>query len=167
MNSLKFIALNDLKTYGHWKSATLGALLQFRSHNSSEDAVGMRCEINIRGSLSQPCVLVLTGLERGKLLEPGALRDPAIDVTHLVEVRVNEMSLVPLSKELAELDGLVCEHKAGSGYFFARGRLKSMTRGYVWLRDPDGKTAVGTVETDVPPDLMVIGMIDAGDISRS
>jgi hypothetical protein len=164
MAAVTSISLGNLKTYGQWKSAPLGALLQARDAHTSAPLLGMRCAMKMgQGRAETQCVLVLEGEKRGELLEQGAIRDAVLDVSDLIEIRVGELSPIPFSNDPhASMLGIICEFEAGSGVLFARAKNRGQIRGWVLLADPTGKDSAGTVETEAiaTDNLLVIGLIE-------
>jgi hypothetical protein len=133
----------------------------------SEGAVilGMRCELKLSG-VPLACFLVLDGPNRGLLLETGGVRGPALDVSSLLEVRVGELTMVPFTQDFFHVYGIVCEHRAGSGHFLVRAKMRSNARAFVWLRDPSGNEPTGTVITDAVPDLLMVGVTELGELPK-
>ncbi len=161
------ISLANLKTYGHWKSAPLGALLQARDANTLAALVVMRCAMKMgQGRPQTQCVLVLEGEKRGELMEEGAIWNAVLDISGLIEVRVGELSPMPFSNDPhAAMIGIVCEFEAGSGVLFARAKNRGQIRGWVLLADPTGKDSIGTVKTEAIAieNLLVIGLIETAE----
>ena len=161
------ISLGNLKSYGHWKSAPLGMLLQARDARTLAALVCMRCAMNMgQGRPQTQCVLVLEGEKRGELMEQGAIRDAVLGVSDLIEIRIGELSPMPFSNEPhAAMLGIVCEFEAGSGVLFVRARSRGQIRGWVLLADPTGKNLIGTVETEpiAIDNLLVIGLIETAE----
>jgi hypothetical protein len=164
MANVTSISLSNLKTYGNWKRAPLSALLQARATSDGTALVGLRCEIGVSGAAPRPCLLVLDGERRGELLQENEISALVLDVSSLLEVRVVDFSLLPMSKDYFDSIGLVCEHNAGSGHFLVRAKLGSH-RIFVWLSDPSGGSPMGTAITDAPPDLFVIGLTETFEIA--
>lgn len=163
MNAITSVPLDKLKIYGNWKQASVGTLLQARAVGTNATIVGLRCQMKV-GAVPQSCFLVLDGADRGTLIEEGVLRDPALDVSDLLEIRVGELSPIAFSPEAhAGLFGLVCEHQAGSGHFLVRAKTRGAQRVFVSLSDPSGKEPVGTVITENVPDLLVVGLIEVSE----
>ncbi len=161
------ITLAKLKTYGHWKRAPLGAVLQARDAHTLAAVVCMRCAIKMgQGRPQTPCVLVLEGEKHGELMEEGAIRDAVLDVSDLIEIRVGELSPMPFSNDPhAQMLGIVCEYEAGSGVLLVRAKNRGQIRGWVLLADPTGKDPIGTVETEAIAieNLLVIGLTETAE----
>jgi hypothetical protein len=167
MAPITSISLANLKTYEHWKSAPLGALLQARDTNTLAAIVGMRCAMKMGpGQPQTQCVLVLEGEKRGELMEDGAIRGSVLDISDLIEIRVGELSPVPFSNDPhAQMLGIVCEFEPGSGVFLIRAKNRGKIRGWVLLADPTGRDPIGTVETGAVAldKLLVIGQVETGE----
>jgi hypothetical protein len=165
MQRVKSVPLTNLKVFGDWTKAPLGALLQ--AHDTSDGAaiIGMRCELKLSG-VPLACFLVLEGANRGLLLEAGRVRAAALDVSSIREVRVGDLTLVPFTQNFFDLYGIVCEHRAGSGHFLVRAKMQSNTRAFVWLRDPTGNEPTGTATTEAVPDLLMVGVTEVGELPK-
>jgi hypothetical protein len=153
--SLCLLIGEDLKAVSSCEQAPLGALLQVRGDDNVA-VFAMRCEMTV-SSTPRPCLLILTGGDRGAIVEGGAVLGPALDVSALFSLALKDPFPVQFAANHYELSGIVCESGAGSGRLFVRGRLKSKTRANVWLRDPVQNTRAGTVVTDKPDDMLDFG----------
>ena len=140
MPELTSIPLSKLKTYGNWKQAPVGALLQVRSTSNKAAIIGLRCQVNAAQNPT-PCFLVLDGPGRGFLPESG-LYDAAFDVAELIDIHVTDLAPMPFSEARLNVPGLVCEQVAGSGLLYVRAYMQSKTPVYVCLRDPSGNKPV-------------------------
>jgi hypothetical protein len=165
MQKAESVPLAKLKVYGDWTQAPLGALLQGYETSQGEVIVGMRCELKLSG-VPLACFLVLDGSYRGLLLEAGGVREAALDVSSLLEVRVADLALTPMTQEFFSVFGIVCEHSAGSGHFLVRAKMRSNARAFVWLRDPSGNEPTGTATTDAIPDLLIVGTTKVGELPQ-
>ena len=150
--------IDELKVVETCGVAPLGALLQVRIDDGSV-VYGMRCETMV-GAVPMPCLLLLTGADRGLLLEGGLVHRPALNVSSLFDIQVKEPAPVVYGQQHYQLAGVVCESEAGSGLFFVRAKLQSNTRAYVLLRDPIKNEPTGTVHHDAPPNMWLLGPTD-------
>jgi hypothetical protein len=151
------ITLADLKILPHWRDASPGALVQATAVTAAAPEfvlVGMRCEMG-DAKVPRPCLLVLDGDERGRFFEANALRDTALDVSDLLEIRVRDPRPRQLQYTDHSLFGVVCD--VGSGCLVVRARLPE-ERGacFVYLTAVKGVPA-GTVANELFSDLCVIG----------
>jgi hypothetical protein len=96
VTTVKSVPLEELKVFGNWAHARLGAILQAQNNSDESMIVGMRCELKVTG-IPLACFLVLDGPNRGLLLEAGRVRGPALDVSSMLEVRAGNLRLTPLT----------------------------------------------------------------------
>lgn len=155
MMTITSIPLRSLKSYGDWRDAPVGALLQLGA--LEHQRVCLRCQLP-----TGPCLLMLDGSNRGALLESG--HGAALDVSGLAEIIVSRLAPKPFDGEKDdEAFGIVCELIPRSGRYFVRAYLESRTVAYVWLRDA-ANTVLGKVETDLQVhQALVIGEIETGE----
>jgi hypothetical protein len=165
MEKVDSVPLAKLKVFGDWTQAPLGALLQGHDTSAGDVILGMRCELKLSG-VPLPCFLVLDGPNRGLLLEAGGVRGAALDVSSILEVRVADLALVPLTQDFFSVYGIVCEHGAGSGHFLVRAKMRSNARAFVWLRDPSGNEPTGTAITEAVPDLLIVGVTELSELPK-
>jgi hypothetical protein len=145
----------------NWKQAPIGTLLQAYKADGGV-LVGLRCERTI-GDQLLPCFLVLDGEQRGQLLEEGAIRDAAVDVSSLLEIHVSKLSPQPFSFDPhANMVGIICEDGAGSGHFVVRAVSRGLERVWVRISDPIGTIFVGAL-----PNLLVIGVTETVEKDRT
>jgi hypothetical protein len=161
MTQVKSIAPRDLKVLNNWKKAPVGALLQVCDLDGAV-LVGMRCELKTHG-IPRPYLLVLDGTNRGLFMEADDLLDPALDVSLLLEMRIENPSPTAFTSNHRAIPGIVCEAAAGSGFLFVQAMTANRVRAYVWLVDPTGNTPTGAAQNDVPPDPIVVGLIETAD----
>jgi hypothetical protein len=166
MVNLKSVRLAELKVLGDWTKAPLGSLLQGLDPSEGAALLGMRCELTLSG-VPLACFLVLDGPNRGLLLEAGGIRDPALDVSSMMEVRVADLTLAPFTQDFFHLYGIVCERGAGSGHFLVRAKMRGNVRAFVWLRDPSGNEPTGTATAENFPDLLLVGVTEVGELPKA
>lgn len=152
------VPIEELKAVASCEQAPPDALLQVRG-NAEIPVFAMRCEMRY-GSTPSPCLLILSGSDRGLIVEGGSALRPGLDVSAFSRPAVKDPFPVQFTQDHYELAGIVCESGAGSGLFFVRGRLASNTRAYVWLRELNASVPVGAVVTDKPDDMWVLGFTE-------
>jgi hypothetical protein len=156
VSTLQTIAIDDLKLFASCNAARLGALLQVEYQN--KPLIGLRCEIDVSGP--RPCLLALAGTnELGVLLQDEFLLRPAIDVSGLFDLVIDEPKPTRCREEHMSVPGLVCEVGPGSGVLIVRAIFSSRHSAIVYLRDKANPT--GTTVVDQPPraQVSVIGKL--------
>jgi hypothetical protein len=165
MAKVKSAALGELKTFDNWKRAPLGSLVRVVAATDRGEfpVIGMRCDRGL-GGVPHPCLLVLEGGSSGQLFDGGTLRGPALDVTGLVEIRVEDPCPVSFGAHHHNQFGIVCEVSAGSGHLLVRAVTPEAQRVYVWLNDPTNQAERGTVEANLPHEnMLIVGVTEVAD----
>jgi hypothetical protein len=131
----------------------------------------MHCDMET-GGFATPCLLRLDGgeHERGLLVEAEALSAPALDVSALFEIRVQDPRPRPYAATDRDLFGIVCAVGAKSDCLVVRAfvfRGAEQKFCYVYLTNMSEKVTVGRVARGQPPDLCVIGRVALAERPRA